>query len=185
MVPERIVIEEEPIVKVVTGKVRLGSAYVFRPVVIPKTVAPMRYKARLLIPKNSKTVTDIKQAIDEIYNAKRKMLARLYITRQDLLLCLRDGDEELSFDKEVYQGNYFINACSSNKPGIVDLHLNEITEPEKLYPGCYVRVSLHLFLTFAWRPIISFSLGNIQKLSDGHALKETCKTVLCDALVFD
>ena len=44
---------------------------------------------------------------------------------------LRDGDDERE-DDEVYAGAMFVNANSSNKPGLVDEDLNPILDKSRI-----------------------------------------------------
>ena len=69
---------------------------------------------------------------------------------------------------------YFLNANSTQKPGIVDRDLVEIIDPEEVYSGCYGRASINFyaFNTNGNRGV-GVGLNNIQKLSDGEHLGAT------------
>lgn len=80
----------------------------------------------------------------------------------------RDGSERE--DTQGYEGKIFITASSKAKPGLVDRRLDDITDREEFYAGCYARATL---IAFAYEKMgnvgVSFSLQNIQKLRDGDA----------------
>ena len=84
---------------------------------------------------------------------------------------LRDGDAERADEAEEYVGMYFLNANSTQKPGIVDKDLNEILDNTEVYSGCYGRVSINFFpYNSAGNKGIGCGLQNVQKLADGEVL---------------
>lgn len=70
-----------------------------------------------------------------------------------------------------YRGGVFITAKSKTKPGIVDAHVEPITEPMDFYPGCVCKASV---VPFAFDKKgskgVTFLLNNIQKIKDGDRL---------------
>jgi hypothetical protein len=87
----------------------------------------------------------------------------------------RDGAEKAT---DGYgPGKTFLNVNSNRQPGVVSKYAGPdgkplpITDPDEVYPGCRVRVSL---VPFAYEAQgnkgVSFMLGNVQKLSDGPRL---------------
>ena len=81
---------------------------------------------------------------------------------------LRDGDAEK--DDEAYEGAFFINANSVQKPGVVDADLNPIIDPDEFYSGCFGRASLTFYPYNSNGSKGIAGLGNLQKLEDGERL---------------
>jgi hypothetical protein len=80
---------------------------------------------------------------------------------------LKDGDIERG--DPIYSDAYFISASASEKPGIVDIDLNPLIEPNDLYDGCYGRASITFFPYLVnGRGGIGVGLNNVQKLKDGE-----------------
>ena len=153
--------------KVVTGKVRLSYANIF------KSRAAFdggteKYSVCVLVDKNDKTTLKkinaaiedaIQQGISEKWGGKRPA---------NLKLPLRDGAER---DNPEYEGAMFFNASSNNKPGVVDKDLNEIIDPEEVYSGCYGRVSVNFYpFNTNGNKGVACGLNNVQKLADGERL---------------
>lgn len=158
-----------PITKVITGKVRLSYAHVWKPVAINGDGEP-KYSACLLIPKNDKeTVQKIKLAVEA---AIKEGVARKWGGKSpvNLKLPLRDGDAERP-DQVEYKGMYFVNASSRQAPGIVDKNRQEILDSTEVYSGSYARVSIN-FYSFDnhGNRGVACGLNNIQKLENGESL---------------
>ena len=64
----------------------------------------------------------------------------------------------------------FLNANSTQKPGIVDKDLNEILDPDEVYSGCYGRASITFYPYNNSSNGIAAALNNVQKLADGDRL---------------
>ena len=82
----------------------------------------------------------------------------------------RDGNEK---EYDGYEDTTFVKATSTRRPGIVDLDLEDIIDPEELYAGCYCRASVVAYAYGGpgskYKPGVSFGLRNVQKLEDGEA----------------
>jgi hypothetical protein len=154
--------------KVITGKVRLSYAHLFKPHAISEGQDP-KYSVCLLIPKSDKTTLGkIKKAIEAAKQAGASKWGGKIPA--NLKMPLRDGDEERP-DQEEYVGCYFVNATSKQKPGIVDRQLNEILDSTEVYSGCYARASINFYaFNQAGNKGIACGLNNIQKLEDGDYL---------------
>lgn len=153
--------------RVITGKVRFSYAHVFEPAAINDSEAK-KYSVSILIPKSDKkTLEKIKSAIDA---ATQAGLALWGGTKPKMLKTpLRDGD--LEKDDEVYEGCFFINANSNEKPGIVDANLDEILDKSEFYSGCYGRASINFYpYSVSGSKGIACGLNNLQKLEDGTRL---------------
>lgn len=157
-----------PATKVVTGKVRFSYLHVFKPTAIVDGAEP-KYSVCLLIKKSDKnTLNSIKAAI-EMAKQQGKAVWGGAIPKI-LKLPLRDGDDERG-DQDEYQGCYFINANSIQKPGLVDKDCNEIFDQSELYSGCYGRASLNFYpYSQAGNKGIAVGLNNLMKTADGDSL---------------
>ena len=153
--------------KVVTGKVRFSYANVWE----AKSIngSEEKYSISLIIPKSdAKTIEEIQVAMEE---AKQEGIAKFGgKIPANLKLPLRDGDIDRP-DDEAYQGCYFINANSKDKPQIVDKKVKPILDPSEVYSGCYGRASINFYaFNQNGNRGIACGLGNLQKLEDGEPL---------------
>lgn len=162
--------------KVITGKVRLSYAHVFKPASIDD--GEEKYSTAILIPKDDKeTLRKIKAATDAA-----KELGRSKWNGKIPANCktpLRDGDEERP-DDENYANCYFLNATSKTKPEVAKpigkgadgkMKFQEITDSTEVYSGCYARVSLNLYpFDVKGNRGIAAGLNSIVKVQDGEFL---------------
>ena len=156
--------------KVVTGKVRFSYVNIFKSRAF-QADQDAKFSICLLIPKEDKaTLKKIKAAIDEAiqegisskWNGKKPA---------NVKLPLRDGDEERADEAPEYEGMMFLNANSTQKPGIVDKYLNEILDPDEVYSGCWGRASINFYpFSVNGNKGIGVGLNNVQKLKDGEHL---------------
>ena len=156
--------------KVITGKVRFSYVNIFRSRSFQQG-QDAKYSICLLIPKkDGKTVGKIKAAIKD---AIEDGIGSKWGGKKpaNLKLPLRDGDEERADEAPEYEGMYFLNANSNDKPGIVDRDLNEILDPNEVYSGCWGRASINFFaFNSNGNKGIGVGLNHVQKLSDGERL---------------
>lgn len=162
--------------RVKTGKVRFSYAHVFQPQVDDK--GNKKWSVSILIPKSDKaTLAKVEAAIEA---AKQEGLAKLGGSLKNIKTPLRDGDEERE-DDPVYAGHFFMSASSTRPPGIVDKELNEITDDEDFYSGCYGRATLNFYAYNVDKSKgIACGLGNIQKTEDGERLGGTARSAAAD-----
>ena len=156
--------------KVITNKVRFSYVNIFKPKSFNDGQAA-KYSVSLLIPKTDKAgVAKIRKAIDE---AIEEGISPKWGGKKpkNLRLPLRDGDEERAEEAPEYEGMWFLNANSTQRPGIVDKDLQEILDPEEVYSGCWGRASINFFpYDSNGNRGIGVGLNNIQKLRDGERL---------------
>lgn len=133
---------------IVIGECRLCYARIFAPGTNDDGT-PGKYSAQLLIPKtNTRAVQLLQEAAEAAkqkgpkggWGAKAKAAQRITLN-------LRDGDVEKE-DDPVYEGMWFINASSQNRPdamvrenGIV----SEALDDSDIYSGCWAAVHLSLY----------------------------------------
>ena len=158
--------------KIVTNLVRFSYAKVFEPSSIEEG-GEKKYSVSILIPKKNKTdVAKIKKAIQAAIDHGKadKFGGKDPSKSSSFKMPLRDGDEERE-DNPEYEGMYFINASSKNKPGLVDANRDEIRDPEDFYSGCWGRASLNFYpFSVSGSKGIAAGLNNRQKLKDDEHL---------------
>ena len=156
--------------KVVTGKVRFSYVNIFKSRAF-QADQDAKFSICLLIPKEDKaTLKKIKAAIDE---AIQECISSKWNGKKpaNVKLPLRDGDEERADEAPEYEGMMFLNANSTQKPGIVDKDLNEILDPDEVYSGCWGRASINFYpFSVNGNKGIGVGLNNVQKLKDGEHL---------------
>ena len=158
--------------RVTTGKVRFCYANVWQPK--KNDSGKEVYSVTLVIPKSDKetldkiesaTVSTFESSVDVLQGSAKKAP-----TIGDVKLPLRDGDEEREGDP-IFAGSYFINATSIYAPGIFDENRSVISDPNKVYSGCYGRASISFY---AYNKKggrgIACGLRGLQKLEDGEQL---------------
>jgi len=153
-------------IKVVTGKARLSYLNVFKPKAMSEG-QPEKYSVCILIPKSDTvTIQKIKKAIEEEKRAAAEKHWKGKIPA-NLKTPLRDGDEERADDHPEYEGMYFINANSNNKPILLDRDRNELLDQTELYSGCWGQVSFNLYgFDTSGNRGIAAGLNAIRKLAD-------------------
>lgn len=153
--------------RVVTNKVRLSYANVWE----KKSIngGPEKYSCSLIIDKDDKETLDcIDKAIDNAIEAGLSKFGGKKPNKASIKLPLRDGAEK---DDENYDGKYFINCNSQQKPQIVGADKMPITDETEVYSGCYAKVSISFYaFNQAGNRGIACGLGNIMKLEDGEPL---------------
>ena len=155
-------------IKVITGKVRASFVHVFEPAAI--NGGEPKYSCSLIIPKSDTvTIGKIREAVEQ---AKQEGIPKWGgKLPPNLKLPLRDGDAERADEAPEYEGMYFLNCNSTQKPGIVDKDLNEILDPDEVYSGCWGRASINFFpFNTSGNKGVGVGLNNIQKLKDDDRL---------------
>ena len=154
-------------IKVVTGKVRFSYAHVFTPQSAQEGGTP-KYSVSIIIPKSdTETINKINKAIEQAKEENKAVWGGT--VPKGLKGGLRDGDEEK--DDPAYANSYFINANSSQKPGVVDADLNAILDASEFYSGCFGRASISFFAYNSnGSKGVGCGLNNVQKLEDGEKL---------------
>lgn len=155
--------------QVTTGKIRMSYVVLDKPRAVAEGQEP-KFSMSLLISKSDKkTLTEIKEAIEEVKKAavKDKWGGKM---PANLRTPLRDGDEERP-DDEVYAGHYFINANSKTRPLILDYDKQEVMDLSEVYSGCYGKAVINFYAYAApGNKGIGCGLLGVQKLTDGEPL---------------
>ena len=157
--------------KVVTGRVRLSYVNLFEPRASGDNDKP-KYSVLLLIPKTDKVTLGKIEAATKAA-AQNGMHSKFGGSiPKNLATTLHDGDEESDLEKNPEAaGMMTMSVSSATKPGVVDIHKDEIFDSTAVYSGCYARVSLNAFpYNFNGKKGVSFALNHVQKLADGENL---------------
>ena len=138
-------------------------------VIEPRSIVqdgPLYYSVSIIIPKNDPQVNEIKKAITEIVNEQKWSP----IEKKKADLALRDGDEERP-DDAAYKDSYYLNAKSAKKPRVVGRYKEEITDPDKIYSGCYGNVLISLYpFDKGGNKGVGVGLRGVQFVKDGEPL---------------
>ena len=155
-------------VKAVTGLVRFANVHIYEPISPTAGVTP-KYSITLIISKSdSKTIDCVNDACSQV----KELNLNIFNNKSAISLGLRDGDIDREGDP-IYSKSYFLNASSTEKPGIVDVDLNPLIQRNDLYGGCYGRVSITFYAYSAGgRSGIAAGLNNIQKLQEGEIIPD-------------
>jgi len=176
--------EKKVYVKVVTPEFRVSFPQVFE----PKGVNPgdkLKFSVQMLfqVKETEKSRSEGRAVVDirPLKEAALKIIHEKFGTDRskwpDLKLPFRDGAETGKKDQEGYgDGIIFVNASSSNKPGIVDGQKQPIIMPSEFYGGCYARATVNpYYWKYMGKEGVSFGLQNLQKLRDGDAFSGRSK----------
>jgi hypothetical protein len=133
-----------------------------------------KYSVSLIIQKSdAKTLSRIREAIGAAYEEGRGKLkgsGKSVPALDTIKTPLRDGDRERP-DDPAYSNAWFVNANSTQKPGIVDADRQDILEHSEIYSGVYGRASISFYaFSVNGNRGIACSLNNLQKIRDGEPL---------------
>ncbi|MBT8633409.1 DUF2815 family protein [Polynucleobacter paneuropaeus] len=150
-------------IKVVTGLVGFANVHLYKPMSWVQGASP-KYSVTIIIPKSdTKTIESINSAFAQVLELNKSKLTN----KPMIPYGLKDGDAERG--DPLYSDAYFINASTSEKPGIVDVDLNPLIESNDVYDGCYGRVSITFFAySVNGKGGVGVGLNNVQKLKDGE-----------------
>lgn len=125
------------------------------------------YGCTMYFDKDSTDMTKIEHAVNGIIQDEFKG------KKAGVNMPLRDGDDE-NDNYSTYEGTencLVLSAKSVFKPGVVDTGLEDIIDPGMIYPGAICRASITAFAyDVNGNKGISFSLNNVQFLTDGDPL---------------
>ncbi len=168
---------KKPKIGIITEKVRFNFVQVFSPK--ESLDGKMKYSVMLLIPKEKKeTLSEIKKGVITQFDlAKMSMFEGKEMTDiQNFKVPIRDGDDpNEGKEGDEYKGNFFMNATTQIRPGIVDKSGNYITDALNLYSGCYgfAHITFYPFKKKGNKGI-ACGLQNLQKTEEGKKLGGTC-----------
>lgn len=145
----------------------------------PTPSGDLKYSASLLIPKTD--VEGIRVITEAIEAAIQKGLDDNKFTKVQVnskfRRPLRDGDVEFQDGNRgpEYQGHFFLNSSSANKPGVVKAQKGSapvpIFDPDEFYSGCYGRADINFFpYNSAGNRGIGVGLNNLMLVKEGDRL---------------
>jgi len=128
-----------------------------------------KYSVAVLVPKTDKaTLSKIEKAIEAAKQLGIEKFGQAFL-KGKFKNPLRDGDEEKP-DDEAYQGHFFFNASSKQRPQIVDEGVNPILDQDEFYSGCYGRAAVNFYPYNNVSKGIGVGLNNLMKTADGDKL---------------
>jgi hypothetical protein len=89
---------------------------------------------------------------------------------QNFRMPYHDGEEKPQYAGYGPGVKYFTMAATKNRPGVIDVNRQPITDEELFYPGCFARASVNPYWFDNKGKGIAIGLGNIQKLKEGERL---------------
>ena len=159
--------------QILLKNVRFAYVHVFE-----KDELADKYTCRILVPKNTPQLGEIQAAIKAACSSPNgvKALGGKVIPWTEVL---HDGDAKLTKGRQpVHPGYYYLNAKSSNKPGVVKVNSTdiggktmEITDESEFYSGCYGWADLGFFaFNQGVNYGISVGLNNVLKIGGEDGL---------------
>lgn len=154
--------------KMTIGPCRASFVHVWEPSLMEGATTP-KYSVSLLIPKTNKALVEqIQKAIATAKEAgKAKWGGKIPV---NLKTPLRDGDTERP-DNAEYEGHWFINATSTQAPGVVDRAAKPIMQQSEFYSGVYCNASVNFYpFDKNGNKGVAAGLNHVQKVKDGEPL---------------
>lgn len=159
----------QPIGRIMLKDVRLSFPALFKPEAYQPGDAE-KYKATLLVPKDSKQAKEIDAKILAVLKDK-------FGTKADSVLktirgnankfAWQDGDNK---EYDGYAGMMALSAKSDARPTVLDQDKSPLTAADgKPYAGCYVNASIDLFAYTTGGNGLSASLRGVQFVRDGDS----------------
>lgn len=160
-------------IEIVTGEVRLSYCHLFEPV-LPMGSQPgakERYSVCLLIDKeDTNTINSINKAVQNaLEDGKSKKFGGKIpkVWRNPL----RDGDDKDLEKNPEYEGCYFINCNSFDKPDIVNKFGKPIISASDLKSGDYANVAINFYpYAASGNNGVGCSVVAVMKTRDGEPL---------------
>lgn len=152
--------------RIVFGPVRLSYTHILSRFKFDGDTGEGKYSTNILIPKGEKKLVEaVRGCIGEaVKNAKDKWGNRPGTPgKTDPLY---DGTGR----GDVYEGCYFLNAKSNQRPQVVDRNNNPIVDEEEVYSGMWAYVSVTFFPYSIGGNGIGCALGNVRKYKDDEKL---------------
>lgn len=131
----------------IIGKVRFSYLNAVEPRKTPND--QLKYSVCCLVPKeDTKLVNAILEGIDAARARGVELGKFSKVQSKGVRIPLRDGDKELEAGQKQgkeYEGMWFFNCTSDNKPGIVGRNGKPLMDTEELFSGCWGYVDVGFF----------------------------------------
>ena len=133
-----------------------------------------KYAITLLIPKDSDTVKQIKDAMAAVSAEKFGKTPP-----KGLKLCLQDGDEK---EYDGYANHVYLKATTKRRPVVIDKDKTPLTADDgKPYAGCYVNASIDFWaMDNQYGKRILCNLNGVQFAKDGEPFGSGGNTAMGD-----
>lgn len=154
------------------GEVRFSYAHVFEPAAT-KEGGEAKYSVAILWPKDDTAITDMVNTC--VNGAKEKGKSSKWGGKipANCKSPIRDGDIDRE-DDPTYEGMYFMNCSSKNKPGVRVLENGQVVEAldmEDFYSGCWGAITINLFpYENSGNKGVGVGLNNVIKTRDDERL---------------
>lgn len=164
---------------VTTGKVRASYVHLFE----PWSASPegdKAYSLQILIPKTAEgreTLKRLRAAEQEAQEQGRQTKGKNW-GRRKITSVIHDADDPNCCDSPAdlearpeLAGHWYLSSKNTRKVPVVDRKRRPITDPEEVYSGCYVRVSLGSYpYEYMGKHGVGFGLNAVQFVEDGDRL---------------
>lgn len=159
----------------ITCEARLSYPHVFAPHA-PKEGDKKKYSVTLLLDKTKdNTGLDLDGNPRTLQRAFKNAKIAAFGPKENwpkgIISPIQDGDDPKFANKKGYKGHWVVTAKANadQKPAVVDANMIAITEPNDLYPGCYVRAYVQAYVNeFMGTLRVLLSLEHVQKLREGE-----------------
>lgn len=153
--------------RVVIGPVRFSYLHIWEPTALAED-QKKKYSGSFMWPKSDKKTTEVVKAAIEAAKQQGKASKWGGKIPAKLEVSFYDGDVDKA-DKEEYADQYYINAKSDQRPGIVDKNRQPIVNQDEVYSGAYGYVSVTFYpYDFNGKKGVAVALNNIMKTKDGE-----------------
>lgn len=162
--------------KKVSTRIKLGPAVgsyatIFEPRAIDETQEP-RYSITLLFDKKTadKQLAELQKMVDFVAVQKFGPKAKELMKQGKIRNPIRDGDTDKP-DNSTYAGKVFVGMSTKQRPGIVDRHLQPVTDKSEAYSGCKFVASVNVFAyDRAGNKGVSLGLNNLMVYEKGDRI---------------
>ena len=156
--------------KLVTPEILCSYPHLFE-AVDPFELGTKKYSLQIMIPKTEKAfLAKMKAAILAADEAKWGAKAADIVKNLKVKHPVRDGDDS-DVENEYAKGCFFLSAKSKSRPGVVDKSMQQIIDPDDIYPGCIIRAAINFYgFEVKSKKGIAVGLNNVMKVKDGEQI---------------
>lgn len=153
--------------RVVFGPVRLSYTHLLSKYAFEGDNGDGKYSTNILIPKNeTETIDAIRAAIA---TAQKEAKIGKWKNKPGT-----PGKTDPLFDGEgrddIYNGHYYLNAKSNNRPQVVDRDMQPITNEDEVYSGMWAYVSVSFYGYSIGGNGIACAINSVRKYKDDERL---------------
>lgn len=163
-------------VKMTIGPVRFSYLHVNEPASMPGSNV-LKFSASLIFskttPEGKAILAQLEAGITEILQRTEKLVDKTgkKLDRQYVAMPVNDGDAPNRAGDGAYEGAFYINAKSTDKPALFDQKRQPIMDATQMYSGAWGYASISLFdYDTAGKFGIAVGLNGLQKSKDDTPL---------------